>query len=157
MYVPDFRISTLFIWISWTFISCISCRSITDSLFSIRFRQYALFRTQVRIIRNCLEDEFHFLIECPLYHELWKTYKYNECIYVSLLTVYREAFLPFVLWNKLLKLLNSLNVAISDHVGSRLVQFEAQFIVTINDIVCCRLGQFKGTFAVALRDQVGSR
>ena len=29
---------------------------------------------------------------------------YNECIYVCLLTVYWEVFLPFVFWNKLLKL-----------------------------------------------------
>ena len=31
---------------------------------------------------------------------------YFECIYACLLHVYREAFLPIVLWNKLLKLYN---------------------------------------------------
>ena len=35
-------------------------------------------------------------------------FMYNECIYVSLLTVYWEALLPIVLWNKLLKLLKLL-------------------------------------------------
>ena len=29
------------------------------------------------------------------------SFMYNECIYVSLLTVYWEAFMPIVLWNKL--------------------------------------------------------
>jgi len=27
-----------------------------------------------RTCLNCLEDEFHFLLECPVYHELRKTY-----------------------------------------------------------------------------------
>jgi len=27
-----------------------------------------------RTCLNCLEDEFHFLLECPLYHELRRTY-----------------------------------------------------------------------------------
>ena len=27
-----------------------------------------------RTCLNCLEDEIHFLLECPLYHELRKTY-----------------------------------------------------------------------------------
>ena len=35
------------------FCSLKSCKQMPDSLFSISFRQYALFRTQVRIIRNC--------------------------------------------------------------------------------------------------------
>jgi len=38
-------------------------------------------------------------------------FMYNECIYASLMTVYWEAFVPIVLWNKLLKLLKLLKLS----------------------------------------------
>ena len=38
-----------------------------------------------RTCLNCLEDEFHFLLECPLYHELRK--KYIKPYYLKILNM----------------------------------------------------------------------
>ena len=50
-------------------------------------------------------SRFLFVYTCSwfVYMSLY-LFMYNECIYVSLLTVYWEPYLPIVLWNKLLKL-----------------------------------------------------
>ena len=51
-------------------------------------------------------SRFLFVYTCTwfVYKSLY-LFMYNECIYVSLLTVYWEPFLHIVLWNKLVKLL----------------------------------------------------
>ena len=95
----------------WKRLNMPKCIGLIKTEHKIEIRKLSMFIMKSFEIRKktlfwlVCTSRFLFVYTCSWFVDMsLYLFMYNECIYVSLLTVYWEAFLTIVLWNKLLKL-----------------------------------------------------